>query len=194
MDFTSEYIAFYKEILAQTQSTSIYNDAMDYIDEQFSNYAISDNQKAELTINFMANITNATITTAMQMALTGVNTKLKVEKEIENIELQNQKLTSEINVNNTNNTLLEAQKESQYSQTALIDAEKEYKTTQEYMLEVTNDDNKLIKALDATGDMIGTIGAGGLQIPQELIENYFTMINTLLGTSLNGAFDVTAKA
>jgi hypothetical protein len=169
VDYNEEYMKFFKALIDETRASSIYTDAMGYIDEQFNNYSISDKEKAELTINFVTNMTNSIITSAMQVALSGV----KIAKEIESVD-------------NTN-SMQSANKE-------LLEAEKEYKVRQKEMLSITNEDNRIIKALDSTSDMIGTIGAGGLEIPQKLIENYFGLLNQLLGTSYDGQITIDKKA
>lgn len=236
MDYVQDYLSFFKSIVDETKDLSLYKDAMDYIDEQFGNYSISDKDKAELTIHFMSSVTNSVINSAMQIALTGLNAKQKLEKEISMIDkellakdlqndilqitkskeqakldvldkeismmdkellakdLQNQKLEEDILNLQATNQLLASQKASQDIQTLLIEAEKNYKMTQEQMVTIANNDNKLIKALDSTSDMIGTIGAGGLAIPQQLIQNYFEMVNALLGTTLVGGINVGSKA
>jgi hypothetical protein len=187
MNYEVEYIEFFKKIIDESKSSSLYSESMEYIQEQFNNYSISDKEKAELTINFVTNITNSIITSAMQVALSGVNSKLKIEKELISIDKANENAQAQSEVHQANKALLEEQK-------LLVTAEKEYKVKQAELITITNSDNKVIKALDSTSDMIGTIGAGGLQIPQKLVENYFSIINQLLGTNYDGQINITQKA
>jgi hypothetical protein len=187
MDYELEYIEFFKKIVDESKSSVLYTDAMGYIDEQFNNYSISDKEKAELTIRFVTNMTNSILTSAMQVALSTTDKKLKIEKELEAITLTNSKSQAEIDVHLANQALLQEQKE-------LISAEKEYKQKQSQLIAITNEDNRIIKALDSTSDMIGTIGAGGLEIPQLLVENYFGLINQLLGTDYDGQVIINKKA
>jgi len=163
--FTDGFISIYGIIVTEaTKADSPYDLTKQFIEDEVNNLNITEKEKAEIMANLMAQVTMGITQQAMIVALQAKVAEDKTAAEVANIEA----------VTATEGKKLE-----------VMDADKAYKTAQKTSLEQSIIDNQKIKFLDANGNMIGVLGAGGLVPPEKLFENFFTVSNQLLGTSLS---------
>lgn len=163
MSFKTEYMATYRELMAEaTADGSPYDLTKQFVTDEFNNFNITEKEKAEMLANFVASITTNITTAAMQAALSISDKAGKYDDEAANVKKQGQMLDAQI---------------------AKVDADTSYVETQEEKLVEQVEHNKYIKAMDSMGDMIGTVGAGGLKPTATMWDVYFSANNYLTGFS-----------
>ena len=161
MGFTADYLNNYTALMERaTAANSPYDLTKQFVADEFNNFNITEKEKAEILANFIANITTSITTAAMQSALALTDKEGKYQYEVTNLAKQGQLLDSQI---------------------AKVDADTAYVETQEEKLIEQVEHNKYIKAMDSMGDMIGTVGAGGLKPTATMWEVYFSANNYLTG-------------
>jgi len=161
MAFTEDYLVKYTNLMAAaTADGSPYDLTKAFVQNEFNNFNITEKEKAELLTNFIANITTSITTGAMQTALALADKEGKYQLEVDNIAKQGGILDSQI---------------------AKMVADTAYVETQEEKLIEQVEHNKLIKAMDSMGDMIGTVGAGGLKPTATMWATYFNLNAALTG-------------
>jgi len=83
VNFKTNYLSIYGELMAEAiKDGTPYKQSINYLSEQFDNFNISDKEKATLTAQYMANVTNAVTIQAMQLAMGLTDKDLKADNEI----------------------------------------------------------------------------------------------------------------
>lgn len=171
MGFKEDFLSNYKAIMDKaTEDDSPYDKAKTFINAEFEAYNLSEKEKADLTIGYLTNVTNSITNNAMQIALALTDKEGKYAAEVANLTAQGDLIRAQVNK---------------------TDADTSYTQTQEEKLVEQVDDNKIIKAMDSIGDMIGTVGAGGLKPTSSMWGTYFGLNQVLTGLSAPSSPDLT---
>ena len=189
-EIKTEIKGMYKEILDETIKNEFYTQTLLNITGAVENLSISEEKKAEAIISFYSQMSSETLSKTFDQAILIVERSHKLPKELE-------KLDKEIDVateqeQELKESILDRQGKRPLElanltkQGTLIDKQidkivedKDYVTSQKTsMLEQVNH-NKIIKAMDSMGDMIGTLGAGGL-VPHSTMFGVYFRLNQLL--------------
>ena len=171
MGFTSDYLNNYTSLMTRaTSANSPYDLTKQFVVNEFNNFNITEKEKAEILANFIANITTSITTGAMQTALALTDKEGKYPTEVANLIKQGALLNEQI---------------------AKVAADTAYVETQEDKLIEQVEHNKIIKAMDSMGDMIGTVGAGGLKPTASMWSVYFNLNQQLSGITPPSSPDLT---
>jgi len=197
MSFTEEYISTYDSIISKaTEAGSPYSLTKQFIEDEVLSFNITEREKAELMVNLMAQVTIGITQQAMIIALQVKVASEKTSAEIASVEAQTALFMSQKAVADKQALDVEAQTiyrnaqrtemlQTEEQKRAVMTADVAYKNQQRTSLEESVEDNRKIKFLDANGNMIGVLGAGGLVPPTKLFENFFQVSNDLLTMSLS---------
>jgi hypothetical protein len=170
MGFNTDYLNNYTSLMERaTAAGSPYDLTKQFVTDEFNNFNITEKEKAEILANFIANITTNITTAAMQTAMALTDKEGKYPAESANIVKQGALLDAQI---------------------AKVNADTGYVETQEDKLIEQVEHNKLIKAMDSMGDMIGTVGAGGLKPTASMWSIYFNLNQQLSGIAPTGTEDI----
>jgi len=171
MSFLTDYVNSYETIMtAATGTGSPFDQTIEFVKDEVNNFNLSEREKAEIIAGYMAQITTNITTGAMQSALAITDKLGKYADEAANVAKQGQVLTEQINK---------------------LKADTSYVETQEAKLIEQVEHNKVIKAMDSMGDMIGTVGAGGLKPTASMWTTYYSLNQSLTGLSLPASPDLT---
>ena len=89
VDFDEKYYEVYGKIMAEAiKDGTPYKESIDYISSEFENFNLTDIQKADLTVKYIASITNPVTIQAMQVAMSLADKDLKAPNEIAMQEVQ----------------------------------------------------------------------------------------------------------
>ena len=163
VEFKNSYDANFASILALTIADGTpYKETISFLTEQFDNYNISDEYKAQLQAQMLSQMTLGFTQSAMQTAIS------LTDKEIM-----------------SDTTLANAQKQGVIldKQATKLDADTSLVTAQEDAITQQVIDNRKIKVFDGLGDTYGTNGAGGLTVSSDMWEFYFNIGADLTGTT-----------
>jgi hypothetical protein len=86
----SPYISLYKDLLAASSSSTLFTDSLEAIESSRDDYGTTEIEFAQLQVQFLSQVTNATIQSAMNTALLLWEKQEKLELE-KNILIQEEK-------------------------------------------------------------------------------------------------------
>lgn len=161
MSFSTDFIGVYSSIMtAATAVGTPFDQTKEFVATEVNNYNISEKEKAEILTTYLANITTNITTAAMQTAVAITDKEQKYPHEVTNMQKQTDLITAQIDK---------------------LVADTSYVETQELKLVEQVEHNKIIKAMDSMGDMIGTVGAGGLKPTATMWGTYYALNTELSG-------------
>jgi hypothetical protein len=200
----TEIKTLYNELLTGAQENIFYKSTVENIQEAINNLAISEDKKADSLIGFYGQLATNTVAKTFDQAIAIVDrgAKLplelsKMDKEVDIATEQENELKESVldrqskrplEVANLTKqgTLIDGQVNKMTEDTLYVIAQKES------MLEQV-EHNKIIKAMDSMGDMVGTLGTGGLIPNTEMFKVYFELNKQLTNVALPTNYTVTAS-
>ena len=192
----------YAELLTVSKENEFLKEMNKQTIDSLNGLCISDEEKAKALIAIHSSTTEQTISKTFEQALLIIDKASKLPKEMEEMDakidlLQEQK--SEVN-----QAVLDRQAKRQPEVNILT---KQELLTQEQINKLKKDieyvesqknamldqviDNRTIKAMDSIGETIGTLGNGGIRVPQKLFEVYLEQNQILTGISKAGDTTIT---
>lgn len=171
LPFDQQTLTIYGNLLQEAvKDGTPYDVTKTYMVDQFKTFNLTGKETAEITANMMATITAKITSDAMQVAL-GISDKmLKNPQEVANLAKQGIILDK---------------------QSLKLDADIAETTTRKDKMVEQVEHNKIIKAMDAMGDMIGTIGAGGIAVHKDVFKVFFKLNKDLTTQELPANTDMT---
>lgn len=201
-EIKTEVKTLYKELLTEAKDNDFFVETKSNIEEAINSLAISDEKKADALIAMYAQLASVTVSKTFDQAIIILDKAAKLPKELtemdkkidiatqQELELQEsildrqQKRPVEVANLTKQGQLLDKQIEKLTEDILYIVAQKTS------MLEQVGH-NKIIKAMDSMGDMIGTLGAGGLVPGAAMFEVYFELNKSLTNSKLPTNYTVT---
>lgn len=178
MDFKDDYIQKFEEILqSSTGVNSVFKMAMDNLKDEFKHLNISDEARAKLSAQLLAEVSIAFTTRAMEAALDVSKSALTLQKEIEALELKNQMLKDKLPLEKEH---LQEQIRLTKAQTDKILAETQLAKEQHQAVKEQVIDNRIIKATAIAGEFMQNISAGQLSPTAEMYEFFFDLVREIL--------------
>lgn len=192
----------YQELLTETIKNEFYSKTLANITAAVENLAISEEKKAESLILFYSQMSSETLTKTFDQAILLVERSHKLPKELDKLDkdidisteqenelkesILDRQLKRPIEVANLTKqgTLIDKQVSKMIEDTLYVIAQKTS------MLEQV-EHNKIIKAMDSMGDMIGTIGAGGLVPSTSMFGVYFSLNQQLTSVTAPTSYSIT---
>ncbi len=192
----------YQELLTETIKNEFYSKTLANITAAVENLAISEEKKAESLILFYSQMSSETLTKTFDQAILLVERSHKLPKELDKLDkdidisteqenelkesILDRQLKRPIEVANLTKqgTLIDGQVSKIIEDTLYVIAQKTS------MLEQV-EHNKVIKAMDSMGDMIGTIGAGGLVPSASMFGVYFSLNQQLTNVTAPTSYSIT---
>ena len=192
----------YQELLTETIKNEFYSKTLANITAAVENLAISEEKKAESLILFYSQMSSETLTKTFDQAILLVERSHKLPKELDKLDkdidisteqenelkesILDRQLKRPIEVANLTKqgTLIDNQVSKMIEDTLYVIAQKTS------MLEQV-EHNKIIKAMDSMGDMIGTIGAGGLVPSTSMFGVYFSLNQQLTNVTAPTSYSIT---
>lgn len=192
----------YQELLTETIKNEFYSKTLANITAAVENLAISEEKKAESLILFYSQMSSETLTKTFDQAILLVERSHKLPKELDKLDkdidisteqenelkesILDRQLKRPIEVANLTKqgTLIDNQVSKMIEDTLYVIAQKTS------MLEQV-EHNKIIKAMDSMGDMIGTIGAGGLVPSTSMFGVYFSLNQQLTSVTAPTSYSIT---
>lgn len=192
----------YQELLTETIKNEFYSKTLANITAAVENLAISEEKKAESLILFYSQMSSETLTKTFDQAILLVERSHKLPKELDKLDkdidisteqenelkesILDRQLKRPIEVANLTKqgTLIDKQVSKMIEDTLYVIAQKTS------MLEQV-EHNKIIKAMDSMGDMIGTIGAGGLVPSTSMFGVYFSLNQQLTSVPAPTSYSIT---
>lgn len=201
-EIKDEVKKLYAELLTVSKENEFLKEMNKQTIDSLNGLCISDEEKAKALIAIHSSTTEQTISKTFEQALLIIDKASKLPKEMEEMDakidlLQEQK--SEVN-----QAVLDRQAKRQPEVNILT---KQELLTQEQINKLKKDieyiesqknamleqviDNRTIKAMDSIGETIGTLGNGGIRVPQKLFEVYLEQNQILTGISKAGDTTIT---
>lgn len=201
-EIKDEVKKLYAELLTVSKENEFLKEMNKQTIDSLNGLCISDEEKAKALIAIHSSTTEQTISKTFEQALLIIDKASKLPKEMEEMDakidlLQEQK--SEVN-----QAVLDRQAKRQPEVNILT---KQELLTQEQINKLKKDieyvesqknamleqviDNRTIKAMDSIGETIGTLGNGGIRVPQKLFEVYLEQNQILTGISKTGDTTIT---
>ena len=192
----------YQELLTETIKNEFYSKTLANITAAVENLAISEEKKAESLILFYSQMSSETLTKTFDQAILLVERSHKLPKELDKLDKdidisteqenelkesildRQQKRPIEVANLTKQGTLIDNQVSKMIEDTLYVIAQKTS------MLEQV-EHNKIIKAMDSMGDMIGTIGAGGLVPSTSMFGVYFSLNQQLTSVTAPTSYSIT---
>lgn len=206
----------YSELLEETSKNIFFTETIKNISEAIDNLQISEEKKADSLIAMYGQLANTTVSKTFDQALELVEKSLKIPKEFQMLEKeltikdkQVAKLDAEIDVTTAQEeelreSILDRQTRRPLEaanltkqgnlldkQVAKLEEDKNYVVSQRTSMLEQVQHNKIIKSMDSMGDMIGTLGAGGLVPNPTMFEVYFDMNKALTNIKNPTSYTVT---
>lgn len=192
----------YQELLSETIKNEFYITTLSNIATAVENLSISEEKKSEAVISFYSQMSSETLTKTFDQAILLVERSHKLPKELDKLDkdidisteqenelkesILDRQLKRPIEVANLTKqgTLIDGQVSKIIEDTLYVIAQKTS------MLEQVGH-NKIIKAMDSMGDMIGTIGAGGLVPSASMFGVYFSLNQQLTNVTAPTSYSIT---
>lgn len=192
----------YQELLSETIKNEFYITTLSNIATAVENLSISEEKKSEAVISFYSQMSSETLTKTFDQAILLVERSHKLPKELDKLDKdidiateqenelkesildRQQKRPIEVANLTKQGTLIDNQVSKMIEDTLYVIAQKTS------MLEQV-EHNKIIKAMDSMGDMIGTIGAGGLVPSTSMFGVYFSLNQQLTSVTAPTSYSIT---
>lgn len=196
-DIKKEVISLYDELLQTSKENEFLKQMNQQTLDALNYLSISDAEKSKALIAIHTATTEQTLTKTFEQALLIINTGVKLPKEVEEMDakidlIQEQKTEvgesildrqskrgPEVTILGKQALLIDEQINKLKKDIEYVDAQKDAMLKQV-------DDNKIIKAMDSMGETIGTLGNGGIRVPQKLFEVYLEQNQKLTGITKTG--------
>lgn len=196
-DIKKEVISLYRELLQTSKENEFLKQMNEQTLEALNHLSISDEEKSKALIAIHTATTEQTLTKTFEQALLIINAGAKLPKEVEELDakidlIQEQKIEVNASVLDRNAkrgpevTILGKQALLIDEQINKLKKDIEYVDAQKDAMLEQVDDNKIIKAMDSMGETIGTLGNGGIKVPQKLFEVYLEQNQILTGIEKTG--------
>lgn len=192
----------YQELLSETIKNEFYITTLSNIAIAVENLSISEEKKSEAVISFYSQMSSETLTKTFDQAILLVERSHKLPKELDKLDKdidisteqenelkesildRQQKRPIEVANLTKQGTLIDNQVSKMIEDTLYVIAQK---TSMLQQVE----HNKIIKAMDSMGDMIGTIGAGGLVPSTSMFGVYFSLNQQLTSVTAPTSYSIT---
>lgn len=201
-EIKTEVKTLYKELLTEAKDNDFFVETKNNIQEAINSLAISDEKKADALIAMYAQLASVTVSKTFDQAIIIIDKATKLPKELlemdkkidiatqQELELQESILDRQqkrpVEVAN-----LTKQGQLLDKQVAKLEEDILYIVAQKTSMLEQVGHNKIIKAMDSMGDMIGTLGAGGLVPGAAMFEVYFELNKSLTNSKLPTNYTVT---
>lgn len=201
-EIKTEVKTLYKELLTEAKDNDFFVETKNNIQEAINSLAISDEKKADALIAMYAQLASVTVSKTFDQAIVIIDKATKLPKELlemdkkidiatqQELELQESILDRQqkrpVEVAN-----LTKQGQLLDKQVAKLEEDILYIVAQKTSMLEQVGHNKIIKAMDSMGDMIGTLGAGGLVPGAAMFEVYFELNKSLTNSKLPTNYTVT---
>lgn len=201
-EIKTEVKTLYKELLTEAKDNDFFVETKNNIQEAINSLAISDEKKADALIAMYAQLASVTVSKTFDQAIIIIDKATKLPKELlemdkkidiatqQELELQESILDRQqkrpVEVAN-----LTKQGQLLDKQVAKLEEDILYIVAQKTSMLEQVGHNKIIKAMDSMGDMIGTLGAGGLVPGAAMFEVYFELNKSLTNLKLPTNYTVT---
>jgi hypothetical protein len=192
----------YQELLTETIKNEFYSQTLANITAAVENLAISEEKKAESLILFYSQMSSETLTKTFDQAILLVERSHKLPKELNKLDKDLDVATEQ--ENEFKESILDRQQKRPLEvanltkQGLLIDKQVAkmaedilYVVAQKTSMLEQVEHNKIIKAMDSMGDMIGTIGAGGLVPSTNMFAVYFNLNKQLTNIDAPASYSIT---
>ena len=196
-DIKKEVISLYGELLQTSKENEFLKQMNQQTLDALNYLSISDEEKSKALIAIHTATTEQTLTKTFEQALLIINAGVKLPKEVEELDakidlIQEQK--TEVNASVLDRNAKRGPEVTILGKQALLIDEQinklkkdiEYVDAQKGAMLEQVDDNKIIKAMDSMGETIGTLGNGGIKVPQKLFEVYLEQNQKLTGIAKTG--------
>ncbi len=201
-EIKTEVKTLYKELLTEAKENDFFLETKNNIQEAINSLAISDEKKADALIAMYAQLASVTVSKTFDQAIIIIDKATKLPKELlemdkkidiataqedelrESILDRQQKRPAEVANLTKQGQLLD-------KQVAKLTEDILYIAAQKTSMVEQVQHNKIIKAMDSMGDMIGTLGAGGLVPGAAMFEVYFKLNKSLTNAELPTNYTVT---
>ena len=192
----------YQELLSETIKNEFYITTLSNIATAVENLSISEEKKSEAVISFYSQMSSETLTKTFDQSILLVERSHKLPKELDKLDKdidiateqenelkesildRQQKRPIEVANLTKQGTLIDNQVSKMIEDTLYVIAQK---TSMLQQVE----HNKIIKAMDSMGDMIGTIGAGGLVPSTSMFGVYFSLNQQLTSVTAPTSYSIT---
>lgn len=194
--------SIYQELLTETIKNEFYTTTLSNITAAVENLAISEEKKAESLILFYSQMSSETLTKTFDQAILLVERSHKLPKELNKLDKDLDVATEQ--ENELKESVLDRQtkrpievanltKQGQLidKQVAKMAEDILYVVAQKTSMLEQVGHNKIIKAMDSMGDMIGTIGAGGLVPSTSMFSVYFNLNKQLTNVEVPTSYSIT---
>lgn len=203
-EIKTEVKTLYKELLTEAKENDFFLETKNNIQEAINSLAISDEKKADALIAMYAQLASVTVSKTFDQAIIIIDKATKLPKELLEMDkkidiatAQEEELQESILDRREKRPVevanLTKQGQLLDKQVAKLAEDILYIVAQKTSMLEQVQHNKIIKAMDSMGDMIGTIGAGGLVPGAAMFEVYFKLNKSLTNAELPTNYTV-AKA
>lgn len=185
-EYKAEIKSLYKELLEEASQNTFLTKTLENSQEALHSLSISEEKKAEFIISLYAQNTELTLSRTFEQALAILEKCLKMPKELEEldnkvdlieaqkdevmVQTEDKRKKSPIEIE-----ILKKQKDLIDKQIEKLQKDIDYTRSQKEKMEEQVQDNRIIKAMDSMGDMISTLGNGGLVLPESAMQVYFKL-------------------
>lgn len=201
-EIKTEVISLYGELLTVSKDNEFLKETQRQTIESLNALSISDEEKAKVLIALHTSTTEQTLTKTFEQALLIINKGVKLPKEVEEMDakidlIQEQK--TEVGESILDRQTKRGPEVTILGKQALLIDEQinklkkdiEYVESQKSAMLEQVVDNRTIKAMDSIGETIGTLGNGGIRVPQKLFEVYLEQNQILTGIAKDGDTTIT---
>lgn len=187
--FRQTYLDIFKSTLdATTSATTPYQKVVDYLNEQYDKFNITNEARLKNISSILANITVSFTAQAMAQAMELAYRELTFDEEMKGLKeqtktarLKNEELEKGMPDRLTGlkkqNELIDAQIKKLSDETALAKSQKE-------AIDRQVKDNRVIKATSTLGGFISENQAGGMIVPADMTRTFFDMAFGLIKEDL----------
>ena len=187
--FRQAYLEIFKSTLdATTSATTPYQKAVDYLNEQYDKFNITNEARLKNISSILANITVSFTAQAMAQAMELAYRELTFDEEMKglkeqtkNAQLKNEELERGMNDRLTGlkkqNDLIDAQIQKLKDETELAKSQKQ-------AIDKQVKDNRVIKATSTLGGFISENQVGRMIVPADMTRIFFDMIFGLVKEDL----------
>lgn len=201
-EIKTEVKTLYKELLTEAKENDFFLETKNNIQEAINSLAISDEKKADALIAMYAQLASVTVSKTFDQAIIIIDKATKLPKEL--LEMDKKIDIATAQEEELQESILDRQqkrpvevanltKQGQLldKQVAKLTEDILYIVAQKTSMLEQVQHNKIIKAMDSMGDMIGTLGAGGLVPGAAMFEVYFKLNKSLTNAELPTNYTVT---
>ncbi|MBD3831223.1 MAG: hypothetical protein IE890_12165 [Arcobacter sp.] len=201
-EIKTEVKTLYKELLTEAKENDFFLETKNNIQEAINSLAISDEKKADALIAMYAQLASVTVSKTFDQAIIIIDKATKLPKELLEMDkkidiatAQEEELQESILDRREKRPVevanLTKQGQLLDKQVAKLTEDILYIVAQKTSMLEQVQHNKIIKAMDSMGDMIGTLGAGGLVPGAAMFEVYFKLNQSLTNAELPTNYTVT---